>query len=334
MSFLNIQNVQIKGISACVPKVNDCILDIYKWGGGEAFVKHTGIRQRRRTSPDLTASDLCETAAKTLIESLGWNKSDIDALIFVSQTPDYPLPSTSCLLQSRLGLSKECLVLDISLGCSGWVYALSVLGSLMQNGTIKKGLLLAGDTITKLCSSEDKTTYPLFGDAGTATALEFSPHNNEMKFVFNSDGGGYEAIIAKEGGYRHLNETRPNLKLDGSEVFSFGVFKVPKQIKNLINQFNIKLEEVNIFTFHQANLMMNEMIRKKLNLPQEKVPYSLAEFGNTSCASIPLTLVTKEGENLKTKKLQHIASGFGVGLSWASVWFETDKIVVPSLVEI
>lgn len=318
-------------------------------GGVNSFAESTGIKARRRTSGDVTASDLCLKAADKLIEDLGWERSEIEALIFVSQTPDYTIPATSCVLQQRLGLSNECYTLDISLGCSGWVYAISVLAALLQNGTIRKGLLLAGDTVTKICSPDDKSTYPLFGDAGSATALEYTPACNGMQFVFNTDGKGYQTIIVRDGGFRsplsedslkmrsageNITRRGIDLELDGMDVFSFGITKAPKSVRQLCEHFNIDKDSVDIFTFHQANLMMNEMIRKKLKLPEEKVPYCMDEFGNTSCASIPLALVTREREKLQNKTLRHIACGFGVGLSWGSVFFETDKIAVPELIEI
>ncbi len=349
MAFLDIKNVAVKGISACAPIVCDYISDIYKWGGVNSFADSTGIKARRRSPAGVTASDLCYTAAEKLIAEMGWEKSDIGALVFVSQTPDYILPATSCLLQERLGLSKECYTLDISLGCSGWVYAISVLAALLQNGTIKKGLLLAGDTPTKLCSPDDKSVWPLFGDAGTATAVEHTPNQRGMQFVFNTDGNGAETIIVREGAYRKpinedslkpvdLGEDRIRngiqVELDGMDVFSFGITKAPKSVRQLCEHFGIDKDNADLFTFHQANLMMNEMIRKKLKLPEDKVPYCMDEFGNTSCASIPLALVTREREKLQTEKLKHVACGFGVGLSWGSAYFETDKIIVPELIEI
>lgn len=348
MAFLDIKDVAIKGISACVPAVSDCISEIYKWGVN-SFAESTGIKIRHRSSADITSSDLCYSAAERLIEQLGWNKSEIEALVFVTQTPDYILPATSCVLQQRIGLSKECYTLDISLGCSGWVYAMSVISALLQNGTIKKGLLLAGDTITKICSPEDKSTFPLFGDAGTATALEHIPESSGMQFNFNTDGNGCETIIVREGGYRspvsesslkmkdsgeNISRKGIDLELDGMDVFSFGITKAPKSVNQLCEHFSIDKDRVDIFTFHQANLMMNEMIRKKLKLPKEKVPYCMDEFGNTSCASIPLALVTRERERLQKENVKHIACGFGVGLSWGSIYFETDKIVVPQLIEL
>lgn len=350
MAFLEIRNVVIKGISACIPKDKELIKDIYKWDEVDTFIKITGITQRRKSPYSVTSSDLCSVAAEKLIKELDWNPKEIDCLVFVSQTQDYILPSTSSVIHGKLGLSKECYTLDISLGCSGWVYALSVIASLMQNGTMKKGLLLAGDTITKLCSPEDKSTFPLFGDAGTATALEFDDKNeSNFKFIFNADGKGFETIIVEEGGQRNPFDfeslkdieigkdkiRKPiNLALDGAQVFAFGITKVPKQIKALAAHYNINLDSIDLFVFHQANMMMNEMIHKKLNLSKEKVPYSLCEFANTSCASIPLTLVSQCKETLKNNNLKCITSGFGVGLSWASVCLDLNKIIIPSICEI
>lgn len=350
MAFLEIRNVKIKGLSACVPRQIDYTKDTYKWEGADQFIASTGVKQRRRADENVTTSDLCFYAVERLIEDLGWDKSEIDALIFVSQSEDYIYPATSCVLQGRLGIPNSCYTLDISLGCSGWVYALSVITSLMMTGTIKKGLLLAGETAVRMSDKEDKSAYSLFGDAGTATALEYTGNENDaFKFIFNSDGKAFETIIIRDGGFRNPVNTESFVKhdygdgvvrdklhaeLDGMNVFSFGITKVPKQIKQLLEYYNIDKDAVDLFTFHQANLMMNEMIRKKLKLPEEKVPYCITEFGNTSSASIPLALVTQEHNKLQTQKLQHIACGFGVGLSWGAVWFETDKIVVPNLVEI
>lgn len=349
MAFLDIKNISIKGISACVPSKEEKIADIYKWDGASNFIESTGIAARRHADDSMTSADLCISAAENLMEDLSWNKADIEVLVFVTQTPDYILPATSCVIQQRLGLSKGCYTLDISLGCSGWVYALSVIAALLQNGTIRKGLLLAGDTVTKLCSPEDKSTYPLFGDAGTATALEYDESSRGIKFVFNTDGKGYETIICRHGGYRmpvneeslemtnfseSISRRGVDLELDGMDVFSFGISKAPKSVKQLCEHFAIDKDAVNLFTFHQANKMMNEMIRKKLKVEEEKVPYCMEEFGNTSCASIPLALVTRERENLINNRLKHIACGFGVGLSWGFAYFETDKIVVPNLIEI
>lgn len=352
MAFLEIKNVAVHGISACVPK--NCIenASFYeeRWGGYEQFLAATGIAKHRNSPADICSSDLCVRAADELLGSLGWEKDTVDALVFVSQTPDYyNVPATSTVLQDRLGFSNKCYTLDIALGCSGWVYGLSVLSSLVQSGTIKRALLCAGDTPTKFCAPTDKSTFPLFGDAGTVTALEYSERADSMQFAMFSDGSGFKAININNGGYRNpvteesfeLKEHGEgkirnglNLEMDGESVFVFGISKAPKAIKVLCEQFGIDMSGIDLFTFHQANLFMNEKIRSKLKIAPEKVPYSMQEYGNTSCASIPLTMVTRRSEMLQSQRVNHIACGFGVGLSWGAVHFSTDHIVIPQLIEL
>ena len=350
MAFLEVKNVEIVGLSACVPKQKEDNCQIYpKWGDYDSFIASTGIKSHRVAPSNITTCDLCYESAKKLIAELQWNKDDIEVLIFVSQTPDYVLPPTSCILQEKLELSQNCYTLDVSLGCSGWVYGLSVITSLMQNGTIKKGLLLVGDTISKICSKEDKSTYPLFGDAGSATALVYNQNASPFYFNLHTDGTGYNNIIVKDGGYRNpvsesslrsklvsegIERNSLNLELDGMNVFSFGITKVPKCINELVEHFNLDKEKTDLFVFHQANKFMNEKICKKLKLDEEKTPLSLDEFANTSCASIPLTLVTRCQENLKNTTQFLIACGFGVGLSWGGVALKSNKICVPNLIEI
>jgi 3-oxoacyl-[acyl-carrier-protein] synthase-3 len=352
MAFLEVKNVAIKGMSACVPHNVVKNSDIYekKWSGYENFVGTTGIASHRNTPVEICSSDLCIEAAERLLQDLSWDKSEIEAIVFVSQTPDfYNVPATSCLLQERLGLTKECYTLDIALGCSGWVYSMSVISSLMVGGSIKKALLLAGDTPSKFCSPDDKSTFPLFGDAGTVTALEYDVNASPIRFAMFTDGSGYKAININAGGYRNpvkkdsfniknhgegRDRSDVNLEMDGESVFVFGISKAPKAIKALAEHYDIDLNCIDLFTFHQANMFMNEKIRNKLKLDEAKVPYSLQEFGNTSCASIPLTLVTRCADILKDGHVNHVACGFGVGLSWGAMNFETDKIVVSNLVEI
>ena len=332
MAFLEVKNVEIVGLSACVPKQKEDNSQIYpKWGDYDSFIASTGINSHRVAPSNITTCDLCYESAKKLITELQWNKDDIEVLIFVSQTPDYVLPPTSCILQEKLELSQNCYTLDVSLGCSGWVYGLSVITSLMQSGTIKKGMLLVGDTISKLCSKEDKSTYPLFGDAGSATALVYNQNASPFYFNLHTDGTGYNNIIVKDGGYRNpvsesslrsklvsegIERNSLNLELDGMNVFSFGITKVPKCINELVEHFNLDKEKTDLFVFNQANKFMNEKIFKKLKLDKEKTPLSLDDFANTSCASIRLTLVTRCQENLIKASQSLIACGVGVGLSW------------------
>lgn len=351
MAFLTIKNVQVTGIAGCVPKKSEenrgnNVFDSLE--DSEKFINSTGVERRRIADEHETTSDLCFLATEKLLSELNWDRNSIDCIIFVSQTPDYILPATSCILQSRLQLPEECYALDISLGCSGWVYGMSVISSLLSIGSMKRGLLLCGDTTLKPVSKKDKSAYPLFGDAGTVTALKYS-ESESMTFHLATDGSGYDAIIIPDGGYRNpftvnslnYDEIEPGISrnrlqtiLNGMDVFSFGISKAPQTVKKLLEYIDIGIEDVDYYTFHQANLFMNEKIRKKLKLTEEKVPYSLKNFGNTSSASIPLTLITELRENLQTKKLKHVACGFGVGLSWGSVYFETNSLVVPELVEI
>lgn len=351
MSFISLKNIKVSGVSACVPSIIEEVKDfsLFTDSDAESFIKTTGVERRRKADKNVCSSDLCYKAAERSIEDLSWDRKDIDCLVFVSQTPDYKLPATSVILQDRLGLSTDCYTLDISSGCSGWVYALSVISSLLSHGSMKKGLLLAGDTPLKMCSTTDKSTYPLFGDAGTATALEFKEDENaSVMFSFNSDGGGYRTIMIEDGGFRNpinpasllkevisdgIERTKIDVVMEGMDVFSFGISKAPESVRNLSDKYSIDLNGVDYFTFHQANRFMNEKIRKKLKLPEERVPYSLKDFGNTSCATIPLTLVTQLQNELREKNLTHIACGFGVGLSWGSCHFKTESIVCPDLIE-
>ena len=350
MAFFEVKNVAIRGISACVPsnKEDNRNLSFLSGEEIEKIVTSTGIASRRISTKEVCTSDLCLKAAEQLIKDLNWSKNEFDVLIFVTQTPDYLLPATSCLLQRRLNLKEDCYAMDISLGCSGWIYGLSTISGLLSSSGLKRGLLLAGDTISKICSKEDKSTYPLFGDAGSATAVEWSSNCN-LKFHVSSNGEGYNTIIVPDGGYRNeVNQDslkphtieegimRNNLQLvlDGMNVFSFGISQAPESVDLLSSHFGIDKEKTDYFLFHQANKFMNERIRKKLKLPIEKVPYSLKDFGNTSSASIPLTMVTQLKNELETKSLNHIACGFGVGLSWGSVYFDTNKIVVSNLIEL
>jgi len=346
------EHVQICGISVCVPKQieENASFSLFNEEEAKKFIATTGVERKRKVNDNVCTSDLCVSAAESLISSLQWSKDDISILILVTQTPDYIMPATSPIIQQRLGLNKDCYTLDISLGCSGWVHGMSVVAGLLKSSVNGgKALLLTGETPSKISSAKDKSTYPLFGDAGTVTALEYAEEAEPMLFGMNSDGSGYKSIIINDGGFRNpftlssldmvirddgiiSNNLQQNL--DGMDVFSFGIKEAPKSVNKLFETFNLDKDKVDYFIFHQANLYMNEQIRKKLKLPVEKVPYSLRDFGNTSSASIPLTLATQLYNELNEKKLQHIACGFGIGLSWGSMYFTTDHIICPSLIEV
>ena len=354
MAFNEIRNIKLKGISSCIPsnKISNIDSSLFSSkSDSEKFIKTTLVEEFRVSNDNICTSDLCITAAETLIKDLKWDKSSIDCLIFVSQTPDYILPATSCIIQDKLGLPTDCYTLDISLGCSGWVYGMSVISSLLSNGWMKRGLLLVGDTISKMVGNKDKSTAPLFGDVGTATALEFDTKAAPMKYHFSSDGSGFETIIVPDGGYRSQtteNSFKPTLNADGEkenrnstqlylngmDVFSFGISKAPQSVKMLSEKFNIDLESIDYFIFHQANGFMNEKIRTKLKIDKTKVPYSMDKYGNTSSGSIPLTICSELRDTVKEGKLKMIASGFGVGLSWGSMCFETDNFICSEIIEI
>lgn len=344
MAFLEFENVRIAGISAGVPKkiINNLeIKDLSKDYDAAAFVKATGVKERRLDS--ITTSDLCFAATEQLIKDLKWDKSEIEAIIFVSQTTDYSLPATACILQDKLGFDKECYAIDVVMGCSGWVYGLSNIVSLMALGGIKKGLLMAGDAKRPI-DSED----PLFGYAGTVTALEYKKGDKGFQFHFGTDGSGFDAIIVPDGGSRNgltsasFEEeeidgkmyNRLQARMKGMDVFSFGISTAPKSVKKLAEKFDFDYLSYDYFVFHQANMKMNNFIMKKLKLDTEKVPTCMYKFGNTSSASIALTIVTQLQGKFENRPTSFICCGFGVGLSWGTVAFETNDIVISDLVEI
>ncbi len=352
MATLHIKNVKVKGISACVPKHRMDNKKLVLLGGSaerQKFIETTGIEFRHTVNGrNLTTADLSYEAALKLMISLGWEPSEIDCLIFVSQTPDYILPATACILQQKLGLPMDTFAQDISLGCSGWVYGLSTIAALLSPGSMKKGLLLVGDTTTVTKSARDKSTYPLFGDAGTASAVEFSEGAEGIRFHFGTDGKGAEAIMIPDGGFRNFpsqasfveQEVEPGIFrnrlqsiLNGPAVFTFGITKAPRSVNALLEHYGLQKEEIDYFIFHQANLIMNEKIRTKLKLEPEKVPYSLRDYGNTSSASIPLTVVTELSEVLSRNRKKLLTCAFGVGLSWATAVFDTENLVCPPIIK-
>lgn len=345
-----IPHIKIRGIANCVPKtiIRNSDYTLLNDQEKKLLIKTTGIEERRVAEDGTCASDLCYAAAEKLIEELSWEKESLGAIIYVSQSQDYYLPSTSILLQERLKLSKQVLAFDVTLGCSGYVYGLQILGALMQNGMIKRGLLLAGDVSTNSVNYKDKSAYPIFGDSGSATALEYQTGAAPMYFTTQSDGSGAEAIIIKGGGTRQkyhkdslkeveiepgITRHELNLILNGLEIFNFSVKEVPADIRTLIEYTGVDKDDIDYFLFHQANKIINETIRKKLKIEDHKVPYSLNKYGNTSSGSIPLTAQTALKEELKSPK-KLLFSGFGVGLSWSSAIVQTDNIIIPELIEL
>ena len=344
MAFLNYNNVHIVGMSVGVPKRKVCNLDIADIStdyDAASFVEVTGVKERR--IGELTVSDLAVPAANQLLEEVGWEKSTIDGLVVVTQHGDYIVPATSCILQDKLGLSKECMAMDISLGCSGWVYGLSSLVGMMSSGNLHRCLLICGDARRRVEFND-----PLFGFAATITALEYKEGVNEMLFHLGTDGSGFDAIIIPDGGAR--NQITPSSfvpqeidgrdyiplqsRMKGMDVFSFGITTAPKSVKKLAEYYGFDHSAYDYLVLHQANMKMNGMIAKKLKFPDEKVPSSMWEFGNTSSASIPLTIATQIREQCRNGHVKLLCCGFGVGLSWGTVAFDVDHLVIPDLIEV
>jgi len=316
----------------------------------ESLVKNIGVNKRRvRKDDTVTTSDLCYEAAEKLINDLEWDRAEIEMLVFVSQSPDYIIPNTSGILQERLGLPKSCMATDVKMGCSGYVYGMSTVASMLQTGMVKKALLLVGDISTCNTAYTDKSTYPLFGDAGTATAFEYDENAAVMDFNLQSDGAGYDAIIIHAGGMRNpmteesftvknhgdgIDRSDFHVALNGIEVFNFSLREVAPNIKKLAKAKEKDIQDYDYVVFHQANKLINKTIRKMIKMPEEKAPDSLRKFGNTSGASVPLTMVSEIAEDLKDGKTKLILSAFGIGLSWGTIFIETENLVIPDLIEI
>lgn len=352
MAFLSYSNIGIAGIAACVPKQT---IDNYHYTQYfpedvvRKVVDKIGIYERRFADEQTCASDLCYAASERLIADLQVDKSEIDVLIFISQTPDYRMPATAFLLQERLGLPKTTMAFDLTLGCSAFLYGLSIGYSLLQQPHIRKVLLLDGETRSKVYSPKDRKTAFLFGDAGAAILLEKGEKYGNSYFSLNSDGSMADTIKIEGGGYRmpsseetlreRVVDEYGNIRslehgyMDGDDVFNFVASKVPKDIKYLCSEVGEDIQSMDYYLLHQANDFMNQFLVKKLKLDAEKVPSSIAKFGNTSSASIPLTIVSELQNQLSgNKKL--MLSAFGVGLSWGTIILQTNNCHISSLVEI
>jgi len=343
MASATLRNVRMRGLACCVPKTVLSNLDFFeeRKSERERLVRNIGIHSRRICYPWQYFSDLAKTAGETLLDAIGWKREEIDALIVVTQSPDYLIPSTAIILQDRMKLPTTTIAFDINLGCSGYPFGIYTVGSMLSSGGIKKALLLVGD---KCASMYD----PIFSDCGTATALEFDPGAPPIHFDMNSDGSGYEAIMLPVGGHRrpveiqHLIPRKDekgdpvrdmDLILDGTAVLNFSTQRIPPALRALCEYAQVPIESIDYFVLHQANRMINETIRKKLQLAPEKVPTTLHDFGNTSSASIPITMTARLRDAMAAGPTTLLMSGFGIGLSWGSCIMQADGIVMPPLIE-
>lgn len=348
--FSRVENIAFRGLSACVPSKIERTMD-YSWvteDERKLFIKNTGVEERRVAPEGVTTSDLCERSANALLQKLNWEAGSIDVLVFVSQSPDYFLPATAAILQNKLGMRKDTVAFDINLGCSGYIYGLYVVSNLLSSGACKRALLMAGDKSTLSTPYTDKSTYPLFGDAGTVTALEHSKEAEPFFFNLFTDGSGYKAIMIEDGGCRnHISERSfvskkieegierapKHLVLDGIEVFNFALREAAPSMQKLLQDSSTPQNEIDYFILHQANRLINESVRKKSKIEPERVPYSIQKFGNTSSASVPLTLLFALKDQLEEKSLHLLLSGFGVGFSWGNCILRTNKITCTDILE-
>jgi 3-oxoacyl-[acyl-carrier-protein] synthase-3 len=342
--------VAIRGIVSAVPPTVARTADYTVLGEAERakFAAGTGIEQRRVAAPGQCASDLCEAAANELLDELGWDRAGIGALVMITQTGDHPVPATAIVLQHRLGLAKSCAAFDVNLGCSSYPYGLAILGSMMRTLGIRRALLLVGDVSTRLCSYNDKSSWPLFGDAGSATALELDDAAAPIHVDLNSDGAGKDAIIVEAGGLAARSPATPdgfvdtelapgivrnrsNLVLRGADIFSFAIGAVPPSIRRVLDAAGWTLDEVEHVVLHQANKMINDFIRKKVGWLADKEINTIRDYGNTSSVSIPLTLSAGSARLAQGGRV--LLSGFGVGLSWASATVVLQPGTVLRLIE-
>lgn len=333
MAFLEFNHSQISGIVASIPKNEESSNELLYLSDSEKklLIKTIGIDKRRVSPKDMKASDLCFYAAIKLLNELNWQREDIDLLVFVTQSPDYVIPTTSACLQTRLGLSEKCITIDVNQGCAGYVYGLSIVNAYMSSSGLKKALLLVGDTITHYIKKGDYSLQSIFSDAGSCTAVEKNLLDSKSYFNLQSDGTGFDVIHLKK---TQNQEEQEYLKMNGHEVFNFGLREVAKNANALLKHFQIDKNEINFLVLHQANKLLNDMLRKQLGFTVEQTPSTLEKYGNTSCATIPLTMVSELGEILETSKKKLLLSGFGVGLTWGSVFVEIDKLRCCKLIEV
>ena len=339
-------NIKISGIAAAVPTKVVNAHEYDELFGEDTVSKNiatTGVKESHHASKEQTSSDLAYVAAKRLMDEMNIDPESIDILIFTAAYLDYQVPPTACVLQKRLGLSTDCIVFDNNLGCSGYIYGLQTMGSILNSSSAKRGLLLTGDITSKVVSPFDKSRM-IFGDGGTATLIEKleSPSGDETNLIrigMKSDGARFKSIIVPAGAYRNVDASRErtewsdgntrsdyDLYMNGMDVFSFSMTDVPKLAKEFMDKYEYDPNEFDAYIFHQPNLFILKHLIKKIGADKEKMRISLDRYGNTSVCSIPLTLCDAFHDESGEQKL--FLYGFGVGLSWAcaSVTIDTTNI--------
>lgn len=336
MAYIQFEGVGITAMSAAVPKrviKNREYTEVFSAEEANEIVDKTGIEERRFSDAETCSSDLCFAAAEKLIADNNINKEEIDLLVFISQTPDYRMPATSCTLQHRLGLPNSTIAFDITLGCSAFLYGLSVIFGMMERSDLHKALLLDGETRSKVYSPRDRRSAFLFGDGGVAALIERDPNFGKSTFSLNTDGSRADLIMIPAGGYRKMSSAETvvenvvdefgNMRSEeqgymrGGDVFNFVIREIPRDIKNTVAYAGKEMDGFDYVVFHQANNFINTYIAKKMKLDFNKIPSTFAKFGNTSSVSVPLTIVSELQGKLDGKK-ELLLTAFGVGMTWAT----------------
>jgi len=352
MAFLEFEGVGISALAAAVPHT---IIKNYEYtqyfpaDQVKDVVDKVGIYERRFADENTCSSDLCYAAAEKLIADNNIDRSEIDLLVFISQTPDYRMPATSVILQNRLQLPNSTIAFDINLGCSAFMYGMSVVYSLMQNKGLRKALILDGETRSKVYSPKDRRTAFLFGDGGVAALVERNEHFRKSYFSLNSDGSREGLIKIDAGGYRNMSSANTikekvvdeygNIRSDehgymhGGDVFNFVIREIPRDIKALLEYAKADKDNFDYIVFHQANNFINSYLAKKLKLDTSKIPSTIEKFGNTSSVSVPLTIVSELKNKLVGNK-RLLMSAFGVGMTWATAIVEFNNCKISDLVEV
>lgn len=346
MAFFEFNHIKVAGVACAVPK-NEVKTESYKpvFGDEEVdkFMAMTGVKASRRTLEHQTCSDLGYRAARELLAHKGVKPEEIGALLFSSHSPDYRRPSTAFVLQHRLGVPEEAVCYDISLGCSSLVVGMQTMASIMNTSDMRYGLLFVGDTAGKSVNPHDRSSAMLFGEAGAVMLLEKTQNEaDQIKALVRSDGSGFKYMIIPGGGYRNLHaseevvmcadgneRTLMNSFIQGTSVFTFTIFDVPRLIKDFWKQTATGPDDYDCFAFHQANLYILKQIAKKTKIPFERLPITLDRYGNTSGASAIVSLCDVYGAGDDNKTIKVMACGFGIGISLGATSFEvnTDDIL-------
>ncbi|WHH58341.1 ketoacyl-ACP synthase III [Petroclostridium sp. X23] len=329
--------VYITGIEYYLPQDtldNEQLALVYKDWDAKKIYKKIGIQKRHIASKDECASDLAEKAALKLFEKYNIDAGDIDFVILCTQSPDYILPTTACILQHRLGIPKYAGAFDFNLGCSGYIYGLSIAKGLIMAGICSNVLLIMAETYTKHICDMDKSTRSIFGDGAAAVMISsqcMSEYFSIGEFVLGTDGSGANNLIIPAGGTRmprdddtallttdQNNNTRSmnHLYMNGPEIFDFAVRTVPNLVQDTLLKHNMGVEEIELFIFHQANKYMLEYLRKKMKLPSDRFYMDMEDGGNTVSATIPIAIRNALNKGLIKPGYKIMLIGFGVGYSW------------------